>query len=132
MEIRYVTELPTEDSIYELYENLNWNKYLQLNKDQLLTAMRKSWYGIYVYHENRLIGTGRIVSDGTIIAYLCGLGVHSTYRSKGIGSEIMRLLVENCKKHNLHLQFFCEEELVPYYENMNFKVFAVGMMGQQD
>jgi N-acetylglutamate synthase-like GNAT family acetyltransferase len=132
MEIRYVTELPMEDSIYELYENLNWNKYLQLNKDQLLTAMRKSWYGIYAYHENRLIGTGRIVSDGIINAYLCGLGVHSSYRSKGIGSEIICLLVENCRKHNLHLQFFCEEELVPYYENMNFKVFAVGMMGQQD
>jgi hypothetical protein len=56
MEIRYVTELPIEDSIYELYENLNWNKYLQLSKDHLLTAMRKSWYGIYAYYENRLIG----------------------------------------------------------------------------
>ncbi|KOY14780.1 GNAT family N-acetyltransferase [Paenibacillus xylanivorans] len=130
MEIQYATELPTEDSIYELYENLNWNEYLKLNKDQLLTTMKQSWYAIYAYHENRLIGTGRIVSDGIINAYLCGLGIHSDYRSKGIGTEITRLLVEHCKKDNLHLQFFCEEGLVPYYENMNFKVFAVGMKGQ--
>lgn len=129
MEIRYDTELPTEDSIYELYENLDWNQYLQLNKEQLLTAMKQSWYAIYAYHDNRLIGTGRIVSDGMINAYLCGLGVHTDYRSNGIGSEIFRLLVEHCKKDNLHLQFFCEEELVPYYENRNFKVFAVGMTG---
>ncbi|KOR88039.1 GNAT family N-acetyltransferase [Paenibacillus solani] len=127
METQYVTELPTEDSLYELYENLHWNKYLGLSKDKLLTAMKQSWYVIYAYHEKRLIGTGRIVSDGVINAYLCGLGVHSDYRNKGIGSEITRLLVEHCKKDNLHLQFFCEEELVSYYENMNFEVFAVGM-----
>ncbi len=127
MEIQYVTELPTEDSIFDLYENLHWNKYLELNKAQLLIAMKQSWYSIYAYHENRLIGTGRIVSDGIINAYLCGLGVHSDYRSKGIGAEITRLLVERCQKNNLHLQLFCEEELVPYYENKSFKVFAVGM-----
>ncbi|MCQ6562856.1 GNAT family N-acetyltransferase [Paenibacillus mendelii] len=131
MEIRYATELPTEESIYELYENLHWNEFLQLNKDQLLTAMRQSWYVIYAYHGSRLIGTGRIVSDGIINAYLCGLGVHSDYRNKGIGSAITRLLVEYCKKDNLHIQFFCEKELVPYYESMNFEVFAVGMKRQQ-
>lgn len=127
MKIRYVSELPTEDDIYELYENLGWNPYLQLNKKQLLTAMRQSWYAIYAYHENRLVGTGRIVSDGMITACLCGVGVHTEYRSKGIGTEIVRLLVEHCKTENLHPQLVCKEKLVPYYENMNFKVFAVGM-----
>ncbi|WP_409342496.1 GNAT family N-acetyltransferase [Paenibacillus sp. MBLB4367] len=131
MDIRYDTELPTEDSIYELYENLQWNAYLQLSKHQLLTAMEQSWCAVYAYHEDRLVGTGRIVSDGIINAYLCGLGIHSDYRNRGIGSEITRLLVEYCQKDNLHLQFFCEEELVPYYEKMNFEVFAVGMKRQQ-
>ncbi|AJS58402.1 GNAT family N-acetyltransferase [Paenibacillus sp. IHBB 10380] len=127
MDIHYVTDLSSEDCIYELYENLDWNKYLQLNKDQLITAMRQSWCVIYAYHEHRLVGTGRIVSDGIMNAYLCGLGVHSDFRSKGIGSEITRLLVELSQKRNLHLQLFCEEELVPYYEGLNFNVFAVGM-----
>lgn len=127
MKIRYVTELATEDCIYELYENLGWNQYLKLSKDQLLTAMKQSWHVIYAYHENRLIGTGRIVSDGVINAYLCGLGVHSDYRGRGIGAEMTRLLIEQCQKAHLHLQLLCEEELVPYYEKMNFHVFAVGM-----
>jgi len=35
--------------------------------------------------------------------------------------------VEYCKSSNLHIQFFCEEKLLPYYENMGFEVFAIGM-----
>ncbi|MBE9918258.1 GNAT family N-acetyltransferase [Paenibacillus donghaensis] len=132
MDIKYTSELPTEENIYDLYEDLDWNKFLQLNKERLLTAMKQSWYAIYAYHDDRLIGTGRIVSDGIINAYFCGLGVHPDYRNKGIGSEITRQLAERCQKENLHLQFFCEEGLVPYYEKMNFKVFAVGMRGRED
>jgi hypothetical protein len=36
-------------------------------------------------------------------------------------------LMEHCNKAKVHLQFFCEEELVPYYENMGCIAFAVGM-----
>lgn len=127
MNIKYTSELPTADSIYGLYEHLGWNAFLQLDQDRLLAAMRLSWYAIYAYHGSRLIATGRIISDGITNAYLCGLGVHSDYRGKGIGKEVMRLLMEHCNTAKVHLQFFCEEELVPYYENMDCIAFAVGM-----
>lgn len=127
MEIRYESELPRAEEIYALYEHLQWNTYLGLTQEKLLKAMQQSYYAIYAYHEHQLIGTGRIISDGIINAYLCGLGVHPDYRGQGIGSAITRLLIESCSNHNLHLQFFCEEELVPYYEKLNFTVFAVGM-----
>ncbi|RXZ81706.1 N-acetyltransferase [Paenibacillaceae bacterium] len=127
MQICYVTELPTENHIYDLYESLDWNSFLQLDRSKLLLAMKQSWYAIYAYHDHLLVGTGRIVSDGIINAYVCGLGIHPNYRSQGIGTAIFRLLVEQCKQSNLHVQFFCEDALVPYYEKLNFKVFAVGM-----
>ncbi|TQR42175.1 GNAT family N-acetyltransferase [Paenibacillus popilliae] len=127
MEIRYESELPTPEEIYELYEYLQWNTYLGLSQEKLLKAMQQSYCAIYAYHEDQLIGTGRIISDGIINAYLCGLGVHPDYRGQGIGTAISRLLMEQCSNHNLHLQFFCEEELVPYYERLGFTVFAVGM-----
>ena len=60
-------------------------------------------------------------------AYLCGLGVSKTYRNQGICTEISRQLVDACKKNNLHIQFFCEKHLVPYYEKQGFVEFAVGM-----
>lgn len=127
MEIRYESELPTAEEIYELYEHLQWNIYLGLSQEKLLKAIQQSYCAIYAYHEDQLIGTGRIISDGIINAYLCGLGVHPDYRDRGIGTAISRLLMEQCSNHNLHLQFFCEEGLIPYYERLGFTVFAVGM-----
>jgi len=127
MEIHYSTKLTTRESLFSLYESLGWNNFLQLNKEQLAKAMEQSWYVIYAYHEKKLVGTGRVVSDGIINAYLCGLGVEPKYRNMRVGTEISKRLVEYCKNSNLHIQFFCEEKMIPYYKNRGFEVFAAGM-----
>lgn len=127
MEIRYTTKLIKEEDIYCLYDGLRWNEFLKLNRDQLIKAMEQSYYVIYAYIGEKIIGTGRVISDGVTNAYLCGLGVAEEYRNKGTGTEISKRLVEHCKKNNLHIQFFCEEKLVSYYKKMGFEVFAVGM-----
>lgn len=127
MAIICTSELKNELDLYKLYEELDWNDFLKLDASQLNQAMKQSWLVIYAYDGDTLVGTGRIVSDGVINAYLCGLGVSITYRNKGIGTEISRQLVDACKKNNLHIQFFCEKHLVPYYEKQGFVEFAVGM-----
>jgi ribosomal protein S18 acetylase RimI-like enzyme len=128
MSINYTSELKNELDLYKLYEEFDWNDFLKLDASQLNQAMKQSWLVIYAYDGDNLVGTGRIVSDGIINAYLCGLGVSTTYRKQGIGTEISRQLVEACKMKNLHIQFFCEKHLVPYYEKQGFVKFAVGMM----
>lgn len=127
MNIKYTTELTTHEELYSLYDCLKWNDFLKLSKEQLSKAMEQSFYVVYAYDEEKLVGTGRVISDGVTNAYLCGLGVAADHRNMGIGTEISRRLVEYCKSLNLHIQFFCKEELVPYYKNMGFEVFAVGM-----
>ncbi|MFD0710904.1 GNAT family N-acetyltransferase [Paenibacillus sp. GCM10027626] len=127
MGLRYEWQLPGASDIYALYDHLDWNAYLQLSEEQLFAAMRNSLYSIYVYDGELLVGTGRIVSDGVISAYLCGVGVHEGYRNRGIGAEVVRLLADRCQRNHLHLQLFCQETLVPYYEKLNYRVFGVGM-----
>ena len=127
MEFIFTTELPEKEDLYNLYEDLTWNGFLKLNSEQLLKAMEGSYYSVYVYSGNSLIATGRVISDGIINAYLCGLGVHSQYRHKGIATKIVNMLIEYCRENDLHIQFFCEEHLVPFYEKMGFDKFAVGM-----
>lgn len=120
MEPRYSTRFPAKEDLYALYENLGWNEFLELSPEQLLMAMKQSWYSIYVYSGNKLVATGRIVSDGIINAYLCGLGVDSHFRNQGIGTE-----------NNLHMQLFCEENLVSYYKKEGLEEFAIGMRHSQ-
>lgn len=127
MELRYTTKFPTKEDLYSLYENLGWNDFLKLSPEQLLIAMKQSWYSIYVYSGNKLVATGRIVSDGITNAYLCGLGVDFHFRNRGIGTEISKRLITHCLKNNLHIQLFCEENLIPYYKEMGLEKFAIGM-----
>jgi ribosomal protein S18 acetylase RimI-like enzyme len=127
MVISYVTTPKKQEDIYLLYEFLGWNSFLQLNEKQLYSAMDRSFLVIYAYNGEELIGTGRVVSDGIINAYICGLGVKPQYRNRGIGGEISKRLVENCEVRGLHIQLFCEEKLVPYYERKGFEIFALGM-----
>lgn len=127
MGVSYSTSLSSAEELYTFYESLGWNDFLQLNKDQLVQAMKQSWYVIYVYEGEKLVGTGRVVSDGVINAYLCGIGVDPSYQNKGIGTEISNRLVEVCKNNRLHIQLFCEEELESYYMNKGFEKFAIGM-----
>lgn len=42
----------------------------------------------------RLVGFVRAISDGVSNAYICGLIVDPEFRSRGVGSELVRLLVD--------------------------------------
>mgnify|MGYP004705138603 CR=1 FL=1 len=90
MAINYTSELNNEHDLYMLYESLGWNDFLKLDERELNQGMKQSWLVIYAYDSETLVGTGRIISDGIINAYLCGLGVADTYRNQGIGTEISR------------------------------------------
>lgn len=132
MNIEYTPKLISQVDLYSLYEGLGWNSFLQLNQEQLEKAMEQSWYVIYAYDGGKLVGTGRVVSDGIINAYICGLGVTKEYRNKGIGTEISKRLVNYCKSNNLYIQLFCEEKLVSYYGSMGFEIFAIGMKAKEE
>ncbi|MCL1997976.1 MAG: GNAT family N-acetyltransferase [Turicibacter sp.] len=127
MDYIYTAEIPNEEELFELYEKLGFNDFLQLSASQLYRAMQQSFASVYVYAGGQLVGTGRCVSDGVISAYLCGLGVLAEHRGNGVGSEIIRQLVVRCRENGLHIQLFCGENLVGYYEKLGFREFAVGM-----
>lgn len=89
-EVKYISEHPVDfKKIYELYEKLGWNK-LNLTKDNLEKMYRQSWFVVYAYKEDKLIATGRIISDGVITGLICGVGVLPDYQSNGIGRSIVK------------------------------------------
>ena len=127
MKIKYSNQIPNAEELYRLYDFDGWNDFLKLPKEDLHRAMIQSWLIISAYDEDRLIGPGRVISDGVINGYICGLIVHPDYRRKGIGTEIMRKLVEECQKANIHIELFSEHHNASYYEKVGFKEFAIGL-----
>jgi diamine N-acetyltransferase len=126
-EVQITDQLVSTEALYDLYEALGWNDYLKLNHEALGQAMAKSYKVLYATIDDRLVGTGRLISDGVINAYFCGLGVHPEFQGLGIGSELTRQIFEVAKENGLHLQLFCDTPMVPYYEKFGCKVFEVGM-----
>nr|WP_255433965.1 GNAT family N-acetyltransferase [Ammoniphilus sp. CFH 90114] len=128
MDIRYTRDVPSPQDLFELYDAVRWNNYLKSPPEKLHQAMVQSWCVMSAYDSrNKLIGTGRVISDGTIQALICGLVVHPEHQGRGIGKELFNRLVEKCRKDSLHIQLLCTEALVPYYKRLGFETFATGM-----
>lgn len=122
------TSKPPEDfqQLEALYASLGWNA-IHLSVTELNMMCLNSWYAVYAFEGQKLVGMGRVISDGVITGVICGLGVHPDYQSRGIGRQILQRLVEHCEKSRVFPQLMCEEGLEPYYEKLGFQRFTVGM-----
>jgi ribosomal protein S18 acetylase RimI-like enzyme len=125
-DINITHTLIDQSDLMSLYEALGWTIYLS-SKDQLFRAMNGSYAVLYAYKGNKLVGTGRLVSDGALNAYLCGLGIHPDYQGKGIGLMLSKKLIEIAEFDGIAVQLLCADHLVAYYEELGFEKFTVGM-----
>ncbi|HFJ9456164.1 MULTISPECIES: GNAT family N-acetyltransferase [Bacillus] len=125
--IRYTSEHPTDfNGLLSLYESLGWNS-LKLTVNELERMCKQSWYAIYVFDDKRLVGMGRVISDGVITGIICGVGVLLKYQSSGIGKEIVKRLIQHCEQNKVIPQLMCVEKLQSYYESIGFEAFSIGM-----
>ena len=125
--IRYTSEHPTDfNGLLSLYESLGWNS-LKLTVNELERMCKQSWYAIYVFDDKRLVGMGRVISDGVITGIICGVGVLPKYQSSGIGKEIVKRLIQHCEQNKVIPQLMCVEKLQSYYESIGFEAFSIGM-----
>lgn len=125
--INYTMEHPTDfNGLLALYESLGWNS-LKLTVNELEQMCKQSWSAIYVFKEKRLIGMGRVISDGIITGIICGVCVMPEYQSIGIGKEIVERLIQHCEQNKVIPQLMCVEKLQSYYESIGFEAFSIGM-----
>ncbi|WP_371362416.1 hypothetical protein SRRS_35660 [Sporomusa rhizae] len=123
----YRTESPADfKELLDLYKDLGWDS-LNLTTDELKQMCMHSWYSVYAFSEDKLVGMGRIISDGVITGVICGVCVLPDYQSRGIGKEIISRLVQYCEQKRVIPQLLCVEKLQPYYEKLGFAKFSVGM-----
>ena len=56
--------------------------------------IREAQRVVGLYHDDRLIGFSRTVSDGTAVTYLADVYVLPEFRGHGLGTELLRFTVE--------------------------------------
>ncbi len=121
MNITYSNEHPPPDKYFELFETTGWNIEYNLTPEELSRVVSKSYFTVSAYDETRMIGFGRIVSDGILHAMIYEMIIHPDYQGKGIGAEILKQLLSKCKEDNIRdIQLFCAKGKRPFYEKFGF------------
>ena len=121
MQLQYKTDMPDCKQYFMLFESTGWNEEYMLSKEELYATLEKSYYNVSVYDEGKLIGFGRVISDGILHAMIYEMIIYPEYQGKGIGKEILSMLVEKCKTNNIRdIQLFCAKGKRKFYEKYGF------------
>jgi GNAT superfamily N-acetyltransferase len=117
----YKEEQPDINSYMELFNTTGWNTEYKLSIDEMKKALNNSWYMVSAYSEDRLVGFGRVVTDGVIHAMIYEMIVLPESQRKGIGKQILKMLVGKCLQNNIRdIQLFCAKGKKEFYIRNGF------------
>lgn len=126
-DVSFHREAPEADEVYGFYVEMGWEPGLGKGPGALRQAMLGSWFVCCAREQGRLIGMVRVVSDGHLNAYICGLGVLEAFRGRGNGARLMKEALAACQTAGLVPQLMSEHRLTGHYEGLGFVKFAEGM-----
>ncbi len=88
-------------------------------------AFRNSQLKVFAYDQNKVIGAGRALSDGVWRAAIYDVAVLPEYQGRGIGSAIVRHLIEAANVEVIMLYVSPGKEA--FYERFGFKKLNTAM-----
>lgn len=83
---------PGVDELMNLFSQTTWAK--DRNKERIIQMLESDDLTICLRDSKKLIGYGRIISDGCFRALLDDIIVDTSYRGKGFGTIIMNELLK--------------------------------------
>jgi|SRR3989344_3642655 len=128
MEIDYKIGLNIDSEQLDiLFEKVGWRKRGNIKWKEVLA---KSYLGVSAWDNDKLVGFGRITEDGVMCMFY-DIGILPDYQGKGIGSAIMKILIDKVKdKEYASIGLFAWEENpinFPFYEKFGFEKVKSGM-----
>ena len=97
---------------------------------KLETAFRNSEMRCFAYHDGKLVGAGRGISDGALRAAIYDMVVLPQYQGKGIGTMIMKYLLERANAEITML--FANPGKDPFYGRFGFRKMKTAMAIMDD
>lgn len=121
MQIEYKTSAPSQKDYYALFETTGWNREYLVTPEDLSKAVAGSQFVVTAYDGVKLVGFGRVLTDGVLHAMLYDMIVHPDYQGRGIGTRILGMLVKWCNDaHIRDIQLFCARGKSAFYGKSGF------------
>ncbi|MDP2174034.1 MAG: GNAT family N-acetyltransferase [Candidatus Cloacimonadaceae bacterium] len=124
IEIRIVKSAPAEE-ILALYRHPGWWQTDE-NPEYLETVRRiisDTFCFVIALDGEKVIGMGRAISDGVSDGYIQDVIVHSDYRGRGIGKDIIHALIKRMKESGLQwIGLISEPGYERFYQSLGFGI----------
>ena len=88
-------------------------------------AFEASYIKVFIYSNNQLVGFGRAISDGFYQAAIYDVAVIPAFQKKGIGSFILKSLINQLSGCNILL--YATPGVEPFYTELGFRSMKTGM-----
>lgn len=110
------------DELIDLYKEGGWWNEGLTERDNLPVLVKNSFcFMVVKNHEGRIIGMGRVISDGVSDGYIQDVIVSNKYRNKGIGKELVIKLRDHCLKKGLSwIGLIAEPGTKGFYAKLGF------------
>lgn len=110
-----------ESELLDLYKSVGWTSYTS-RPETLKNAYKHSLFILAAYDEEILIGIIRVVGDGHSIIYIQDIIIQPNYQRKGIGSILLKEILEKyATVYQKILLTTNEEKTVQFYKSLGFK-----------
>lgn len=129
MEIREY-ENYNETEILNLYSSVGWTAYTD-EPESLKAGFHNSLLTLAAYEGDKLLGLIRTVGDGKTIVYIQDILVLPEYQRKGIGSALMKAVLERFKAvRQIVLATDNTPKTIAFYESQGFmQMTKIGCCG---
>jgi N-acetylglutamate synthase-like GNAT family acetyltransferase len=130
--IVYKESAPAAQEYHQLFVSTGWTRVIQVSADDLITAINNSWYWISAYENDKLVGVGRVISDGLLYALICDLIVLSANQKHGVGGDILSRLTKKCKEAGIRrVWLFATPGTSLFYQRNGFIARPANAPGMQ-
>jgi GNAT superfamily N-acetyltransferase len=109
-------DAPVEE-IIRLYRANGWSSAEK--PTELRNALQNSHALVSAWAGEELVGLGNAISDGYLVVYYPHLLVHPDYQGQGIGTELIRRLMEKYRGFHQHM-LVADGRAIEFYRKCGF------------
>jgi ribosomal protein S18 acetylase RimI-like enzyme len=106
------------DEVLDLYRANGWSSAEK--PVELLAALKGSHSLVTARVSSRLVGLGNAISDGHLVVYFPHMLVHPGFHRRGIGREMMRILLEHYSGFH-QLMLTADGQAIDFYRSVGFE-----------
>lgn len=109
------------NQLHKLYQNEWWTKGRVLSDVKIMLQNTDLIFALCEENSNQLAAFARVLTDKVYKALILDVIVDPSYRSQGLGKEIMQMILDHPDlKHIKHFELYCLPELIPFYKKWGF------------